>query len=246
MFTRYSHYGWRARVGLIVPSVNVVMEPELARMAPEGVSIHVTRLLLQGKASRESYVAMAEATSRAATELSTAEPDVMAYGCTSGAIIEGDEAVIRRIKEIVGDIPVITTAGAVVDALKALGMKRIAVATPYLQAVNEEEKEYLERRGFDVSRILGLEMGHSDTERKLIGRQPPGIAYRIAREAYTPDVDGIFISCTNFATLPIIEQLETELGKPVVTSNQATFWALLRQAGLKDKLEGVGSLLREA
>ena len=222
------------------------MEPELARMAPKGVSIHVTRLLLQGKASRESYIAMAEATSRASTELSAAEPDAVAYGCTTGAIFEGDEAVIHRIKEIVGDIPVVTTASAVVDALKALRIKRVAVATPYLQAVNEEEKEYLERRGFVVSRIFGLEMGHNDTERKLIGRQPPGAAYRIAREVYTPDADGILISCTNFATLPIIEQLETELGKPVVTSNQATFWALLRRVGLKDKLEDVGILFQEA
>jgi maleate cis-trans isomerase len=246
VYTKYSHYGWRARIGLIAPSLNVVMEPELSRMMPEGVSIHTTRVLLQGKATAESYLAMAEATSRAATELGMTDPDAIAYGCTSGSIIEGEEGITRRIQGAAGNVPVVTTAGAVLQALRALGLRRVAVATPYLEFVNREEKEYLESNGFEVTRILGLEMGHDEAERKMIGRQPPGIAYRIGREACTPDADGLFISCTNFATLPIIEQLEEELGKPVVTSNQATAWASLRQAGIGDRLEGAGRLLREA
>ena len=246
MYTRSSYYGWRARIGLILPSVNLVMEPEFNRMAPEGVSIHASRVLVMGKPSVESYMSMAEATARAAEELVTAEPDVVAYGCTSGSIVGGDEAITRRIQDVVGATPVVTTATAVVEALRALGLSRIAVATPYVKFVNEEEKQYLEGRGFQVTRILGLELGDGDVlERRMIQRQSPSVAYRIAREAYTPDADGVFISCTGFAAIPIIEQLEADLGKPVVTSNQATFWAALRRAGLNDKVEGLGRLLKE-
>lgn len=246
MFTSYSHYGWRARIGLIVPSVNVVMEPEFVRMLPEGVSLHVSRVLLKGKATADSYIAMAEETTRAATELASTDPDVIAYGCTSGSIIEGEDAIVRGIREVVGDVPVVTTAGAVVEALRALDVRRVAVATPYLKPVNEEERVYLERQGFEVSRILGLELGRDEAERRMIGRQAPGVAYRVAREAYTPDADGVFISCTNFASLPVIEPLEAEIGEPVVTSNQATLWAALRRAGLPDRIEGMGRLLMGA
>lgn len=246
MYTRSSHYGWRGRIGLILPSVNLVMEPEFNRMAPEGVSIHASRVLVTGKPSVEGYMSMAEATARAAEELATAEPDVVAYGCTSGSIVGGDEAITRRIQEVVGATPVVTTATAVVEALRAIGLTRIAVATPYVKFVNEEEKRYLEGHGFQVTRILGLELGDADPlERRMIQRQPPSVAYRIAREACTPDADGVFISCTGFATVPIIEQLELDLGKPVVTSNQATFWAALRRIGLSDSVGGLGRLLRE-
>jgi maleate cis-trans isomerase len=245
MYTQYSHYGYRARIGLIVPSMNVTMEPEFNRMAPEGVSVHASRVLAVGKTSVESYQAMAEATARAAEELATTEPDVLAYGCTSGSIVGGDEGITNRLQEIMGPVPVVTTATAVVEAMRALGMKRISVATPYVGFVNDEEKLFLEERGFEVARILGLELGHDPAERRMIGRQPPGVAYRVGLESYTEDSDGVFISCTNFAALPIAQQLEERLGKPVVTSNQATFWAALRRAGLSDKVDGVGKLLRE-
>ena len=246
MYTRSSHYGWRGRIGLILPSVNLVMEPEFNRMAPEGVSIHASRVLVMGKPSVEGYVSMAEAAARAAEELATAEPDVLAYGCTSGSIVGGDEAITRRMQEAVGSTPVVTTATAVVEALRALGLTRIAVATPYVKFINEEEQRYLEQHGFQVTRILGLGIGENDpTERRMIQRQPPGVAYRIAREAYTPDSEGVFISCTGFAAVPIVEQLEADLGVPVVTSNQATFWASLRRMGLADRIPGFGKLLKE-
>ena len=246
VYTRSSYYGWRARIGLIVPSVNLVMEPEFYRMAPDGVSIHTSRVLVLGKPSVDGYMSMAEAAARAAEELATAEPDVVVYGCTSGSIIGGDEAITRRIQGVVGMIPVVTTASAVVEALRALGLNRIAVATPYVNFINEEERRYLEDHGFQVTRILGLGLGEGDMlERRMIQRQPPAVAYRIARESFTPDSDGVFVSCTGFAALPVIEQLEMDLGRPVVTSNQATFWAALRRAGLNDRMQGLGRLLRE-
>jgi arylmalonate decarboxylase len=223
----------------------VVIEPEFYQTVPEGVSVHVARVPLRGKASVESYVAMGEASVRAAEDLAITDPDAIAYGCTSGSIIEGEEAITSRLRDAAGGVDVVTTATAVIEALRALGLKRLAVATPYVQFVNDEEKAYLERLGFEVTRILGLELGHDESERKMIGRQAPGVAYRLAIEAYSEDADGIFISCTNFATFPIIARLEAETGKPVVTSNQATLWAVLRRAGINDRLEGLGRLLQE-
>lgn len=233
------------RLGLIVPSINVVIEPEFSQAAPEGVSVHVARVPLRGKTSVESYVSMGEASVRAAEDLGIVDPDVIAYGCTSGSIIEGEEKITERLRGASGCATVVTTATAVVEAMRSLGLRRLAVATPYLEFVNREEKTYLEGLGFEVTRILGLDLGHDEAERKMIGRQAPGVVYRLAREAWTKDADGIFISCTNLVTFPVIEQLEAETGKPVISSNQATLWAALRRAGIEDRLEGLGRLFEE-
>ena len=83
----YHAYGWKARIGLIVPSTNTVNEPEFWRLAPPGVTIHTSRVLLLGQTTAESYIKMGQALDRAAEELATAEVDIIAYGCTSGSII---------------------------------------------------------------------------------------------------------------------------------------------------------------
>lgn len=240
----YSPYGWKAKIGLIVPSTNTVNEPEFWRLAPEGVTIHSGRALLLGKATEESYFKMAEAVNGAAEELATAEVDVVAYGCTSGSIIVPLPELIKNMAERT-NCPAIATAGAVVAALRALGAKRIAVGTPYVDFVNESEKKFLEDYGFEVTSMQGLDLGHTQEERRGIGRVPPEVVYRLARAIDRPEADAIFISCTNLATLDVIADIERELGKPVVTSNQSCFWACLRLLGLRNAISGYGRLLEE-
>lgn len=240
----YRPYGWRGKIGLIVPSTNTINEPEFSRMAPEGVTIHTARVLLLGKATNESYFEMANALGRAAKELATAEVDVVAYGCTSGSIICPLPELLADMSNETGT-PATAAAGAVVHALRALGAKRVAVATPYVRFVNDSEQKFLEDYGFSVTSLHGLELGETQEERRGIGRVPPGHVYAMARKVDRPDADAIFISCTNLATLDVIADIERDLGKPVVTSNQACFWACMRLMGLSTPVSGYGRLLEE-
>lgn len=240
----YSPYGYRAKIGLIVPSTNTVNEPEFYYMAPRGVSIHTARIKLLGKATTESYLAMGAETERAASELATAEVDVIAWGCTSGSVIIPRQKLEASIVKAAG-VPAVTTFGSVLAALKAFGVKKLSLGTPYVDFVNEEEVRLLEDSGFKVSAWYGLRLGETQEERRGIGRVPPESLFRLAQYIDRPDAEVIFLSCTNLATIEMIDELEAALGKPVITSNQATFWHALRTAGLNDRLEGFGRLLRE-
>jgi len=240
----YHPYGWKARIGLIVPSTNTINEPEFYRLAPPGVAIFTSRVLLLGKMTEESYFQMAAALDRAAGEIATAEVDVVAYGCTSGSIICPLPQLLATLTEK-AKAPAIATAGAVVVALRALGARRVAVGTPYVEFVNESERRFLESHGLRVVAMQGLDLGHTQEERRAIGRVPPEAVFRLARAIDRPDADAIFLSCTNLATLDVIAEIERELGKPVVTSNTACFWACLRLAGVRTPVAGHGRLLEE-
>ena len=139
--------------------------------------------------------------------------------------------------------PAILTADAVVAGLRALGARRIALATPRTDFVNRRETEWLTERGFEVESVEGLQLGKTAAERASIGRVPLETTNDLARRVDRPEADAVFISCTNLPSLDLIESLEDELGKPVVTSNQATFWHCLRTMGSTMTLEGRGQLL---
>ncbi|HVL55919.1 MAG TPA: aspartate/glutamate racemase family protein [Burkholderiaceae bacterium] len=237
-------YGWRAKIGLITPSSNNVNEPEFYRLAPAGVTIHTSRVLLTGEMDEASFHRMAEQLGRAATELATAEVDVVVYGCTAGSVICPIAELEQSIAEKTGT-PALVTAGAVVSALQALGARRVAMGTPYVDFVNRREVEFLADHGIEVTRYLGLEMGHDQTERRQIGHVPPQAVYRLAHQIDSADADVIFISCANLATLDVIEPLEQALGKPVVSSNTASFWACLHALGIPARIDGHGVLLRD-
>lgn len=240
----FDPYGWMAKIGLIVPSTNTVNEYEWYKMAPEGISIHTGRALLLGKASQESYDSMAKSTEKAAEDLATAEVDIIAYGCTSGSFMCSREEITRRLTEIAG-CPATTTSDSVVAALSALGVKKIAMATPYVDFVNRGEVRFLEEEGFEVVAWHGLGLGETQEERRGINRVPTESVFRMARMVDRPDAEAIFISCTALPTIKIIAAIEAELGKPVVTSNQSTFWNVLRTLKLNVKVSGYGRLLEE-
>lgn len=240
----YSPYGYRGKIGLIVPSTNTVIEPEFNRMAPMGVSVHSARIMLLGKATEESYRAMGEETGRAAAELATAEPDIIAWGCTSGSCVVPREELEGAIVER-SHIPAVSTMSALFDALNAYGAKTISLGTPYVQFVNETEVKVIEREGFKVAAWYGLGLGETQEERRGIGRVPPESLFRLARYINRQESDLVFLSCTNLATIDMIEALEEDLGKPVISSNLVTFWASLRRMGIRDKIDGFGSLLRD-
>ena len=235
-------YGWRLRIGLIVPSSNTTMESEFFMMAPEGVSIHTARMLLR-EARAEALREMSKDAERGASLLSTAAVDVILYGCTTGSLLGGSEwekELMERVQRS-GKAPSFSTATAVVDALKELGAEKIVVATPYIEELNALEKHFLESQGFKVLEMKGLGL-----MRNLdIGRETPSTAYRLAREVFRPEADAVFISCTNFRTIEVIGALEADFGRPVVTSNQASMWKALRVGGVGERVFGYGRLLEE-
>lgn len=237
-------YGWRGKIGLITPSSNNINEPEFYRLAPPGVTIHTARVLLTGEMDEASYHRMAAELGRAAKELATAEVDIVAYGCTAGSVIVPLASLTASMSEQTGT-PALVTAGAVVSALRALGVRRVAMGTPYLEFVNRREVSFLEEQGFDVTRVLGLELGHDQQERRCIGHVPQEAVFRMALAIDTAEAEAIFISCANLATLDVIEDIEEALGKPVVTSNTACFWACLRTLGINTSISGHGRLLRD-
>ena len=236
-------YGWRAKLGILIPSINTVMEPELNRLAPDGVSIHAARLKASASDSFLTRIIQMEKETENATEELKGVADVIAYGCTSGSFVKGvnwDLEIIAKINRA-SNLPATTTSTAVVKALKKMNIKRISMATPYTEEVNQLEKEFLENHGFKVVSMKGLNVRVRGGQ----SRFPASFAYRLAKEVNTDKADGIFISCTNFKTIEILEKLEQDLEKPVISSNQATMWMMLRMVTVREPIKGYGSLLRE-
>jgi len=232
--------GWRLRLGLIVPSSNTTMEPELYQHLPQGVTLHTARMSITNTTAEELLKMIREFEGCSAL-LKTAGVNVVLYGCTTGSFVKDkshDREIEARIEEIAG-VPAITTGRAVVEALKAKGLKKIAVVTPYLEELDEMEREYLTHHGFVVKIIKGLRI----IKNLDIGKCEPTVAYQLGREVarMEPDMDGLFISCTNFRTFEIIEPLSLDIGKPVITSNQASLWMALKMGGIPSSLWGLNS-----
>lgn len=250
-------YGWRARIGLILPSLNVTTEPEYYKAVPEGVTVHTTRMFLE-KETEEIYAHLIDEVSRDVTLLSHAQVDAMAFACTSGSLYGGmgyDQKIIKLMREHTG-CPCTTTSTAVVEALKIMGIKKVCVGTPYSAWIQPLEQKYLEDNGFKVTNIRSLREEASEifgdlADEKgaqlsfLVNAVPPPRVYEFAaRKVYQDDCDGIFLSCMGLPTLGIIDLLEKDLRKPVISSNQATLWKLLKMVGIetKESMRSLGSL----
>ena len=233
-------YGLRLRIGLLVPSSNTTMEPDFHSMAPEGVSVHTARMRLD-EVTPDGLIRMADDAERGAALLATAGVDVIVYGCTTGSLVGGvkwEESLVRNIHENTG-VRATSTSGAVVLALRSLSARRVGVATPYTDVLNRLETQFLEDHGFQVAAIEGLGL----VDNLEIGRVERDVIEGLI-EAVASEADTIFISCTNLPALDLIDGLERRHGRPVVTSNQASLWAALRDSGVKG-IPGYGELLRD-
>jgi maleate isomerase len=167
--------------------------------------------------------------------------DVIVYGCTTGSLVGGvrwEEDLVDRLHDNTG-IRTMSTSGAVVGALRALSARRVGVATPYTDVLNRLETEFLEDHGFQVAAVEGLGLVNN----LEIGRVEGGVIEGLV-EAVAGEADTIFVSCTNLPALDLIDGLERRHGRPVVTSNQASLWAALRDSSVK-AIIGYGELLRD-
>ena len=240
-----TRYGRRAKLGLIVPGTNTVNEAEWHRHAPDGVTVHSARMTLHADVDTEAGRAALFADITQATDrLARAPLSAIAYGCTAGSMIHPVTALPKHMAATAG-VPCVTTAGALVTALHALDVHRVAIATPYHDALNEHEAAFFEAAGFAVQRIIGLGIGADGFhEYAQLACTPEDVISRHVQAADHHDADAMLVSCTDLPVLPLIPALEKALGKPVITSNQATLWAALRAVDITDDLPALGTLLR--
>lgn len=230
--------GWRARIGLIMPGNGTNPEHEFHRYAPEGVTVVTQRVLFE-RVDPEGLKEMGDRVDEAAKLLATAHPDVIIFGCTSGSLIKGfgyDQELIKRLEDKTG-IRALTTSSAVIEALRALGSKRLVVSTPYIDRVNEIEQKFLEDNGFEVLKIKGLQNLDPDLMPRTSLRQ----MYHLTKEVLDPAADTVFVSCTGLGVVHGINMMEKDFGLPLVTSNQASLWGALRALSIRDDL-GLGKL----
>ncbi|MBO9514766.1 MAG: aspartate/glutamate racemase family protein [Variovorax sp.] len=240
-------YGRRARLGLIVPPTNSVNEAEWQLLLREmdDVSLHVTRMALHlDTTSAEGRAALDADIAKAVDDLAAACVDAIAYGCTAGSMVAPLDGVAAAMTMRCG-LPCVATASALVHAARSLGCRRVAVATPYHDALNAHECEFLQANGLEVLGIRGLGIGAGGVHEYVrIARLPPEQVLAHVRASWQPGADGLIVSCTDLPTLHAVPVLEAELGVPVITSNLATFWQLLDVLGLGELAPGHGRLLR--
>jgi len=221
----------RARIGLIIPSVNRMTEPQFNHYAPENLGIHVARGRVAGQPAR-TVAELTDEIAHAAGTLADAGPDLIVFHCTHTSMKEGADGE-RRILDLIRrttGIEALSTSSLVNDALHALGLKKLVVLSPYMS--NAPIIAYLGAAGIKVVRDVALQCKSAADFEAIT----PQRWVELAKENDTPEADGIFLSCTNTTQIEAVAAIEQALGKPVVNSNQAVLWGCLKR--LKPKLGG--------
>ncbi len=246
LLDRPTVYGARAKLGVIVPPTNTSNEAEWQIMAPQGVTIHSARMPLHTDTeSQAGKAALYDDVQRFTSDLAQLGPDVIAYGCTAGSMVTPVTGLPEFMAKAAGK-PSVTTAQAIVEALRALDVVRLSVATPYHDALNDHEVAFLSEQGFEVLAIEGLGYGAAGPqEYRNVSRIESSEVFDLACRVDRPEAQALLLSCTDLATLDVIARLEDRLGKPVISSNTATFWLALREAGIDDRISGYGRLLEQ-
>jgi maleate isomerase len=233
----------RAAIGLIVLATDHTIEHEFRQiLALDGVALYETRIRNAAEINPATLAEMEQGmTGAAGLILPGSRLDVVAYGCTSGTVVIGEEAVFRRIRQARPEVACTTPITAAVAGLRALNAGRIALLTPYIEEVNQMLREFIQARGISVP-VMGSFNHENDNEVARISTDSIRAAVRRLVEA--DKVDAVFVSCTSLRVAAIAEELEQELGVPVTSSNHALAWHCLRLAGFRDGVPGFGSLFR--
>ena len=235
--------GHRARIGIVVLASDLTIEHEFRQMLDiEGVAFYESRIYNDSTINAQTLAAMeariADATRLIVPDLAL---DVVAYACTSGTLVIGERNVHARIREARPGIACTTPMEAAVAGLQALGARSLCLIAPYADTINRDMRAYLIDHGF----VVPVMASWSETQDANVARiSRSSIAAVVEEFGRHPAVDAVFVSCTSMRLAADIEDLEARVGKPVVSSNQATAWHCLRLAGYQEPTAGFGRLFR--
>lgn len=233
--------GGRARIGLIVLASDQTIEYEFRRMLNlPGVGLYESRIYNAAAINPQTLKDMERGIARATELILPGLPlDVVAYACTSGAMIIGEETVHARIRDARPGIACTTPMEATFAALEALGSHRIAFVAPYVDELNRKMRSHIQARGFGVP-VMGAWNLEDDNKVARISEET--IRDAVLELGAVDAVDTVFVACTSLRLADRVEALEGELGKPVTSSNHALAWHCLRLAGYTDPVPGFGRL----
>ncbi len=241
------------RIGQIVPSSNVTMETEIPallrareQILPERFTFHSARMRMK-KVTKEELEAMDAESDRCALELSDAAVDVMGYACLVAIMSMGPgyhRESERRLEKAATDnghpCPVVSSAGALVEGLKALGAKRVSVLAPYMKSLTRLVTDYIENEGFEIVDVISLEI----PDNLEVAAQDPLQPSKICARLNVSGADAVIASaCVQMPSLPSIEPLERTLGLPTVSAAVCTTYLMLNRLGLETRAPGGGTLL---
>ncbi len=232
-----------AKIGVLVPFTNTNLEPDMVLMRPLGTTVHFQRM---GGYDVDEIPGSDQMAGLGASDIthdlrmiSGVRPDVVLYGCTSATLTHGpsfDADLAKQIKAGSGAIS-LTAAGSLIAGVKAVGAAKVGFSSPYLGEINEQAVAFLAENGIETVRCadVGRELGNYGQ-----GELTPDEVFELACQADHPDAQAIVLSCTDMRSVEAIERVEAKLGKPVVTSNQAMMFCLMRALNLPrhDRMPG--------
>jgi maleate isomerase len=229
------------RIGVLLPSSSSAQEMDIGRALPQDITLHVARMRLNN-VDAESTLRIVQEIETESQKLADVDVDVIIFPATAPSSRNGpgyDQELIKRISTASGK-PATTASTALLEALRVLSVKRIALGAPWSAAVNQSVTAFLQANGVEVlaQEALGI-------VRNLdIGFLDPQTAYDVGQRVNRPEADAVMLACGNWSTFDVIDRLERDLGKPVLTTNQVTLWHALKMMGTRP-LDGLGVLLRQ-
>jgi maleate isomerase len=240
-FTLDDGISHRAAIGLVVLATDHTIEYEWRKLlSVEGVGFYESRISNSAEITPDTLRQMDGLIAPGVAVIRPGERlDVVAFGCTSASMVLGEDHVIARIRESRPNAKCTTPITAARVALKSLGAERVALLTPYMRTINESMRDYLAGRGVNVVRIGSFE--HSD-DNEVARIDADSVRNAILEIGRHDDVDAVFVSCTSLRLADQVALIESELRKPVTSSNHAMAWHVLRLGGVKDELPQFGRL----
>ena len=238
----------RARIGVLVPYTNTNLEQDMILLRPRGIALHFQRIGGYDVDEIPDADQMAGLGASDLTEpltlLAGCRPDVVMYGCTSATLTHGpafDQDLAAKIRQTMG-APSVTAAGSLVAAIQALRVRRIGFSSPYVGTINDQAVAFFADAGIETVRRadIGRELGNYGQ-----GELTPDDVYDLALKADAPDVQAIVLSCTDMRSVEAVERLESDLGKPVITSNQAMLFCALSAIGVDPSEVACGRLFQK-
>lgn len=217
------------RFGLVALATDLTMEADLHALLPPQARLHVTRVAFANPTTPENLRAMAPRLAEAAALIAPGIPlAAICFGCTSGSAVIGNDVIARALGAVRPGVPAVTPTSALVDAARALGVRRIAVLTPYLPATTTPLIDCFGMAGIEVVAARCLGLADDRDMARIVDREV--VAAAVAADA--PAAEALFLSCTALPALGLVDEIEAQIGKPVLTSNQVCAWAMLRAARL--------------